>query len=298
MIKEGRVSMGEERKAALERNWTDKLYILNKVDLGKKIPSWLLAPTFNSVAQIFRMIGRLPVLKKTHPWVRSDVNEMRWLPINEDIRKPENVPMPLSVLDRCIETASHRVKFDYCVCRKAGDCKDYPMDIGCLFMGDQAMEIKGSVGHEVDVEEAKEHARRAVEAGLIPFIGKARADCFLFGYRDRHRMLSLCFCCECCCISKVSAAWPLEVVEDVITRLDGIAIDVSDACSGCGECVEKCYVQAIHINEDGKAKISDLCRACGRCAAVCPAGAIEITLEDPDFAEKTYQRILSYTDFL
>ena len=289
--------MAEGKKTKVEKNWVDRLYVLNKVDLGKKIPHWLLAPIFNAVLYIFGKIGRLPVLRKIHPWVRSDINDMRWLPINEDISKPEDMPMPLSVLDRCIETASHRVVFDYCFCRKAGNCQNYPVDIGCLMMGDEALEIMGSSGYEVGVEEAKAHARKAIATGLVPIIGKARADGYLFGFRDHDCLLSVCFCCECCCIGRAAGAWSSEVLEEFFPRLDGISIRVTDACDGCGKCVEKCFVHAIEIKNQ-KAIIAEDCRVCGRCASVCLNNAIEITMDDPDFVEKTYQRMLGYTDFL
>ena len=48
-------------------------------------------------------------------------------------------------------------------------------------------------------------------------------------------------------------------------------------CIGCGTCVEMCPVNAISINENGKAEINqELCIKCGTCEAVCPVGAIEI----------------------
>ena len=48
---------------------------------------------------------------------------------------------------------------------------------------------------------------------------------------------------------------------------------------------------------DGKAVKSELCRACGRCAMICPQKSIEIEISDPDFIEKTRDRIRSYVTY-
>ena len=39
------------------------------------------------------------------------------------------------------------------------------------------------------------------------------------------------------------------------------------------------------------------CRACGRCATICPNNAIKITIDDPQFLEKTIERIGSYVKY-
>jgi UDP-glucose 4-epimerase len=245
---------------------------------------------------LIKGVLRIPGLKRVHPWLREDKSDARWLPINADILMPDDTPLPLALLERFIEEASHRVIIDYCGCRRGWNCKDYPVDIGCLMMGDSALEIKRFPGREVGVEEAKQHARRAVEAGLIPVVGKARVDNFIFDVKDRSRMLTTCFCCECCCITRFTRYAPLKSLEPLMPRLDGITMTVKEDCTGCGRCAEHCYIDAIEIAY-GKSVIGDYCRACGRCATVCPEGAIEIRIDDPDFLEKTYARIRSYVKY-
>jgi ferredoxin len=256
----------------------------------KGIPGWAQA--------LMRGFYHLPLVNKWHPWLREDKTDMRWLPINEDIERPDDTPMPLEVLDRIIEEASHRAIFDYCGCRKGWHCKDYPTEIGCLLMGDSCLEASNSTPfREVGVEEAKAHARKAVEAGLVPIVGKARADNFIFKIKDRHKLLTVCFCCECCCVTRFSALAPLEFIEPTQPHLESLQIDFdAEKCKGCGKCVPKCYMQAIAI-VDKKAVISEFCRACGRCAIVCPNGAIELKITDPEFVEKTLDRIRSYVTY-
>jgi len=245
---------------------------------------------------LLKSFMRLPLIDRWHPWLREDRTDMRWLPINEDIRMPENTPMPIAVLESLIDEASHRIIVDHCGCRKAFKCEHYPVEIGCLLMGDSALEARGFPFREVGADEARAHAHRAVEAGLVPIVGKARADNFIFKIKDRHRLLSVCFCCECCCITRFASYVPVEYLEPTFPPLESLTIRVTDKCKGCGKCAEHCFVHAIQV-VDTKAVIDDTCRSCGRCATFCPTDAIEIEITDPEFVEKTRERIRSYVKY-
>jgi len=47
----------------------------------------------------------------------------------------------------------------------------------------------------------------------------------------------------------------------------------ADKCTGCGECVSACPLDAIVI-KDGKAVVDDSCAECGACIDVCPNKAL------------------------
>jgi ferredoxin len=260
------------------------------IEMGKT--PWMMRRGMDFLEMNFRL-SKFPLIPRFHPWTQEDKTDMRWLPINEDIQMPEDSPMPINLLYRFIEEASHRVIFDTCACRVGFECKDYPSDIGCLLMGDSALEGPPGLFHEASVEESKELADRAVEAGLVPVVGKARIDNFIFGIKDRGKLLTVCFCCECCCIIRYTRHAPMKFIGPMFPRLDGITIAVTDDCQGCGTCVEHCYIKAIEI-VGGRAVMSDYCRACGRCATVCPNDAITVSIDDPDFIEKSYERIRAH----
>lgn len=248
-------------------------------------------------------LSHVPPTTHVHPWLKADSTDMRWLPINEDLEIPPSAPAPLDLLERLIEEASHRVIYKACGCRTAGDCKNHPLDIGCLLMGDQAIESPRSVSREVGRSEAKEHMHRAVEAGLVPMVGKARVDNYIFGIKDHRRMMTCCFCCDCCCITRVERFFPVKHLEQMFPRLDGARIEVTSECDGCpdgkAECFERCYIKAIRLDGEGRSRralVTDRCRACGRCALACPRDAISVKIEEDAFLEKSYERILAHVN--
>lgn len=51
----------------------------------------------------------------------------------------------------------------------------------------------------------------------------------------------------------------------------------TDACIGCGACVESCEFNALALMGGNVLLYDALCHGCGRCTLVCPAGAISET---------------------
>lgn len=76
----------------------------------------------------------------------------------------------------------------------------------------------------------------------------------------------------------------------VLPKIDG------DKCTGCGDCVEVCHVNALGLqNMRAAFALPQLCDYCSDCEAVCPAGAIrcpfEVVLED--VSARPWSRTLS-----
>ena len=54
------------------------------------------------------------------------------------------------------------------------------------------------------------------------------------------------------------------------------AVD-SEKCSGCGECVEACPLDAIAIQENVAVVDNETCGECGACVDVCPTESITVS---------------------
>lgn len=50
----------------------------------------------------------------------------------------------------------------------------------------------------------------------------------------------------------------------------------AEKCTGCGECVEACPLDALEVQNDVAVVDEDVCGDCGSCTDVCPTEAIAI----------------------
>lgn len=247
------------------------------------------------VLHIFKL-GKIPGLRNLIPWMDPKKNSMTYLPVNQSLGENYDEILPPQIVHDFIEKASKYVIMDKCGCRLAKKCDHYTNDIGCLFMGDTALTLPSGVSREVTKEEAHAHVERAVGVGLIPMTGKVRVDNFIFLTPDESKLLSVCFCCHCCCMMTSFKHIPGDYLNGVMRPIEGLKIEVSDDCVGCGTCIETCGFGAIRLI-DGKAVHNNQCRGCGRCVTFCPQNAVKITIENPSYVEDVKKRIEQYVDF-
>jgi len=214
-------------------------------------------------------------------WMRSTFRGDRasYIPVRVEVERPQSVVLPTQRVERLIRESPFRFVLHQCLCRSLEPCKNYPIEIGCLFLGEGAREIAPSLGKEVTVEEALAHHRKALEAGLIPMMGRLRWDSIWLGVKRADQLLTLCHCCECCCYFRLYRFLPREAAQG-LRKLEGLEVSVGETCDGCGICVERCFIRARSL-KGGKAVVGDNCRGCGRCALVCPCQAVRVRLLPP-----------------
>ncbi len=239
--------------------------------------------------------GFAPVKRLIRRWY-FERDYMVFMPREEAVERKEKIVVPDMVVDYFIEKTSYRFIMDACICREANHCKDYSHDIGCLFMGEAARGINPALGHEAGIEEARALQKQVREAGLINTVGKNRLDKLWLGVSPGKRLLTVCHCCECCCLGKIAVDLPAEI-SSRFQKIEGLEIKVTDECTGCGTCVRKCFVQAITL-ENGSAYIGERCRGCGRCVLACPQEAIAMSFAENSFQEKCLMLIEKIEDYV
>jgi len=238
-------------------------------------------------------LAKVPGLRSVHPWMDPKKNSMSYLPINQSLEQPSSTVLPPQVALDFIERASVHVRMDTCGCRTAHHCENFTNEVGCLFLGESALEVPAGASRRITKEEALEHARKAIDLGLVPLTGKVRVDNFLMLTPDRDRLLTVCFCCHCCCMMGFYKHIPPAQLDQVISPIEGLSVEVTEDCVGCGTCVDYCVFGAITV-QDGVAVHNAQCRGCGRCATNCPQEAVRISLDNPDFVADVESRIESY----
>ncbi|NPV58810.1 MAG: 4Fe-4S binding protein [Actinobacteria bacterium] len=265
-------------------------------------PLWFVNLVRKTFPQRFLMarLTKLPLLGKGIDYLLFDRDDIIYLPkdrtvtIQEEV-EAEGVVMPSRVIDAFIEKANYLWIMNTCICREATGCKDYPVELGCLFMGEAAMGINPRLGRRVTREEALEHVRKCREAGLFQLIGRNKLDTMWLNVRPGTKLLTVCNCCPCCCLWKILPVLSRKV-SDKVQRMPGVRVTVTERCVGCGKCEKGvCIADAIRVAGD-RAEISEDCRGCGHCVEVCPNDAIELTIEDPAFMDSLIPRISSLVD--
>jgi len=266
------------------------------------MPVWvvkIIRKTFPQRFMLARMT-KLPLVGKGIDSFLFKGDDIIYLPRDNTIQVNEEVDtdrvfLPSRVIETFIEKANYLWIMNNCICREASQCKDYPIDLGCLFLGEAAMGINPKLGRQVTKEEALEHERKCREAGLFQLIGRNMIDTRWLNVRPGTKLLTICNCCPCCCLWKILPVLS-PMVSNKLHRMPGVKVTVNDECNGCGKCLKDvCIADAIRV-ENGCAVISEECRGCGHCVEVCPRGAIELTVEDWSFVESIVPRLSSLVD--
>lgn len=218
--------------------------------------------------------------------------------VNKEIELLENEIIPSNVLREIITNSKNRFIMSFCICRVSTGCKDYPQDLGCIFLGHGAENISPKLGKMVSVEEALKHVDKCREAGLVHIIGRNKIDSVWLNTGPKEELLSICHCCPCCCLWKMTPKLP-ENLGRSINPMIGTRINFQNKlCTGCGKCAEDnvCFLELITI-DDGKAKFDlEQCRTCGRCVEVCANNAITIDV-DNDAIKRSIEKVKTLVDF-
>jgi len=254
-------------------------------------PPWRYALAKRLFKQAGRLapVTRVPVLGKGVHRFFSGGDAGRVIPVDQAIAATDNVVLPSRAVRKAVEAAGHRFLMRECMCRRVEDCSRYPADLGCLFLGEATRTIHPRLGRMVSAAEALEHLDRCRAAGLVHVMGHFRFDALFLEARPFEKLLSICNCCECCCIFKVFPRLH-KPIGDTLKKQDGVEVRVDESCAGCGSCLDACFVNAISIG-DMQASISSECRGCGRCVSRCPNNAITLFLGEPGFPESLLGRI-------
>jgi ferredoxin len=241
-------------------------------------------------------MGHLPGIGSLlSPAFSPRIHQVTMLPVNEPIPQAEQSVLPYALLERLVERAEARFIMNECICRRQENCQLHPIDLGCIFLGEGAAHIHPSLGRLGSVDDALLHIRWGMQSGLYPLIAHTILDTFTLGIPYK-RMLTVCFCCECCCLVQRGLRQGPATLLEAIQPLPGLHIFVDDGCSACGACVEACPVEAISINSH-QAQINDRCKGCGICLNACPNGAIKMEMGGKtDLWLAFNERIAGYAD--
>ena len=235
----------------------------------------------------------------TLPLFSKKRQNLTYIPVNEELETAGSSYLPREIVTELIRRSSHRAIINKCVCRLEQGCVEHPIDYGCTLLGDGAKEISPNIARHVSVDEAIGHLDRTLSDGLIPLVGRAPIDNFLYGVSFKGRLLTICHCCRCCCTIMKSGKYLPEAIHESLVPLGGIKLITDhDKCNLCGKCVQECFMGALAICNGMLVRDELRCKACGVCVSVCKDNAVRVIADDTDSIVSLFlERISSKVDF-
>ena len=186
---------------------------------------------------------------------------------------------PVEMMKDAVRRASYRAIMRECLCRKIQGCTDYPIDLGCLFIGPAARAcVERGIAREATLEECLAHIDRAQAAGLSAGAYFVEVEEYVWGFRDQDmpNFLEFCFCCPCCCSATLFEQRAGGELKRILHQGIGWSCTVDEeACIGCGACAEACPHGRMSV-VDGKARPHAECAGCGQCLKACGRGALSV----------------------
>ncbi len=154
-----------------------------------------------------------------------------------------------------------------CYCRHHGELLGRPCtkpkDVCMGFGPDARFMAERKFGRLISKEEARAILRRTEEAGLV------HCSSNMSKY-----VQFVCNCCSCHCgILQSMKKYNMKgsaAVSGFITSFD------AESCITCGDCVERCPMEALTVVDDELLFDNSKCIGCGLCNSTCPTGSLRL----------------------
>ena len=162
---------------------------------------------------------------------------------------------------------SELISIGTCYCRHFGELLGNPCTKpkeNCFSFGTQAkFMVERGFNKAVSKEEALRVLKEAEDAGLVHCSSNV-SEAITF----------ICNCCSCHCgimqSVKIADRPNAAASSSFIMTVD------EDECIGCGDCVDRCQVEAITMENDIVVRDVERCIGCGLCVSTCLTGALRL----------------------
>jgi electron transport complex protein RnfB len=217
----------------------------------------------------------LPTLFRAEEWRRAP--QLRTVPVAQSI--PIDRPI-LPYEDAVHILRSHRrIVVAPCICRREarmmGHACDRPEET-CLVLGATTeYYLRNGLGRSITVEEGLKILAAAERTGLVLQPGGSQ------------KPNNICCCCGCCCqVLKGLKRHPRPA--SLVSSPFVVSLEVEE-CLGCGDCVDRCQMQALSLEDGHVVHTLDRCIGCGLCVTACPAECLHL-VRKPERAQPEVPR--------
>ena len=199
------------------------------------------------------------------------------IPLFRTLPVDENLTMEMEVMpyDRVKEIVRSQktIALANCICRKerrlAGHECNHVDDVCLVFSHMARFYVENGLARFITADEAVDALDRAERDGLV------------HSPLNAQRPMGMCNCCGCCC-GVLRGITQFKLPSSKVIRSDFYCSCDPAACSGCGECVERCQVNAIRVEDEVATVDRGQCIGCGLCVSTCLTGALTLARKPPE----------------
>jgi ferredoxin len=197
-------------------------------------------------------IGRLVPIEET---VSNDMELASWEKLSKIIEKETSYAVAV------------------CGCKEIAKQRGEPCQSGvnlkcCIWFGKAAdYLVERDLAERYTKESVYKRIKECQDAGLVQFTMN----------RMMPENIVICNCCKCCCAYlkvnkefREAAGIPLMQNTNFVSQVD------EETCTGCGECVDHCQLEALEMHDDMVRVNEQYCLGCGACVSICPTGSLSL----------------------
>jgi ferredoxin len=191
--------------------------------------------------------------------------QLRTIPVNRSLDARLTV-MPYEKAEELVRKAT-KILVAPCICRRerhiAGEACGAPEEACLIFDMGADLYARNGLGRLIGREEALAILAQAEAAALVIQPGNSQAP------------MNICCCCGCCCgVLRSIKACPNPAA---LVASSFVASFSPDACSVCGDCLDRCQMGALRLEAGSIDLNKDRCIGCGLCASTCPTGSLTLS---------------------
>lgn len=204
----------------------------------------------------------LPHLFQADVW--RSVPQLRTIPISESIQVEREI-LPYERAEHLVRE-QRKIVVAPCICRREhammGEGCERPLEMCLIFGGPAEYYIENGLGRAINTEEALQILARAEEDGLV------------LQPSNSKQIVNICCCCGCCCqVLRFFKRHPQPA--SLVSTPFMVAAD-PDLCIGCGDCLDRCQMDALSLVDEIAAPDEARCIGCGLCVTSCSTESLRL----------------------
>ncbi len=197
----------------------------------------------------------------------SGIPQLRTIPLEQTVETEQSIAT-YDDLRSMINNIGEPIAVAECICRQGKALIGEPCEKTKILESCFSFRTAAKVSIE------RGHGREITKEEALKIIEKAEEDGLVLQPSNSKKPFAMCTCCGCCCgvltNQKLFSAPAQFFATNFYAEVD------PDLCAGCETCIDRCNMDAVHV-EDAIAHVDKTrCIGCGVCVPTCTSEAMKL----------------------